>query len=319
MHPIFLAATMFLSLAPVASRAQMVLPGAVAAPTPAGQPGAPPSHQSQGGKPKGDATADRPFAPAKPPALDTIVGKPLSLSGSRGILLVEKSGADPRLSRLTLTGDRISQPNQSCEVTMGGAESLALKPLGSPDGVLRFELDSSACPIQFDVLNGALSAAGAAGGCSFVQADCRADGAGLWGPPGASFGEPQAKSIERERTTLENNVRDHFRRLLGKFKKDKLALQAAVKEQAAFSASRAQTCRDYDREDAHGFCALRLTEARDFRLQARLTGENAGSKDRKPAKPVSKPADSKPSAAKSPTLANPVVEPARSQDGAPTF
>jgi hypothetical protein len=300
MRPIFLTLAIFLILPPTASLAQMVLPGAVSAPTPVGQPGATPSQKSPGGKPKGEAggaaAVDRHFVTAKPPAVETVVGKPFSLSGSRGALLVEKSGADLRLSRLALTGDKISQPNQPCEVTMGGAESLALKPLGSPDGVLRFELDSSACPVQFDVLNGALRAASAAGACSFVQADCRADAAGLWGPPGDSFGEPQAKSIERERTTLENNVRAHFRSLLSKYKKDKPALRAAVMEQAAFSASRSQTCRDYDREDAHGFCALRLTEARDYRLQTHLAEGNAAKKDPKPAakKPMAKPPATKP-------------------------
>ena len=43
-----------------------------------------------------------------------------------------------------------------------------------------------------------------------------------------------------------------------------------MKAQADFAASRAQTCRDYDKEEVHGFCALRLAEARDLALQARL-------------------------------------------------
>jgi hypothetical protein len=300
MRSIFLTVAIFLMLPPAASRAQMVLPGAVSAPTPVGQPGAPPSQKGPGGRPKGEgggeAAVDRHFVPARPPAVETVVGKTFSLSGSRGALLVEKSGSELRLSRLTLTGDKISQPNQPCEVTMGGAESLTLKPLGSPDGVLRFELESSACPVQFDALNGALRAVGPGGACTFVQADCRADAAGLWGPPGDSFGESQAKSIERERTTLENSVRTHFRGLLAKYKKDKPGIRAAVMEQAGFSAIRAQTCRDYDREETHGFCALRLTEARDYRLQTRLAEGNAGQKDPKPAarKPVTKPAGAKP-------------------------
>jgi hypothetical protein len=284
MRSIFLTVTIFLSLTPAASRAQMVLPGAVSAPTPLGQSVAPPARAGKPvGKPGGEGAVDRHFAPAKPPAAETILGKPLSLAGTRGVLRVEKSGAGLSLSRLTLAGDKISQPNQSCEVAMGGAESLALKPLGAPDGVLRFELDSSACPLQFDVLNGALRASNPAGACSFAQADCRADAAGLWGPAADSFDEAQVKSIERERATLERSVSAHFRSLLGKLKKDKPATQAAVREQAAFSASRAQTCRDYDREDAQGFCALRLTEARDLRLQT-LLAEVPSKKDKKDAR-----------------------------------
>jgi len=289
MRPVFLTVMIFLCLAPAASRAQMALPGAVAAPTPVGQAGAPPvaarpaARRGSGGS-EGPVEVDRHFTPAKPPTVEAVIGKPLGLSGSRGAVTVEKSGADLRLSRLTLTGDKISQPNQACEVTMGGDEQLKLKPLGAPDGVLRYELDSSACPLQFDFLNCALRATSPSGSCSFAQADCRVDGAGLWGPPGASFGEAEAKTIERERATAEKSVRAHFRSLLARLKKDKPAIQAAVKEQAGFSSQRAQTCRDYDRDDAQGFCALRLTEARDFRLQTRLAAANDGKQDKKPGK-----------------------------------
>ena len=302
MRPFFLTAAIILSLAPVACRAQMMLPGAVTAPTPAGQTGAPPALHRPASAGDANPEYDGHFTPAKPPALESVIGKPFGLSGTRGALQVEKSGADLRLSRLTLTGDKISHPNQSCEVQMGAGEPLTLKPLGAPDGVQRYELESSACPVQFDVLNGALRATSASGACSFPQADCRVDPAGLWGPAGDTFGESQAKSIEHERTALENGVRAHFRRLLSKTKKDKAATQAAVKEQAAFSASRAQTCRDYDREDAHGFCALRMTEARDFNLQARLASGQTAAKDKGKS---GKPHAAKPHAAQPGAVAKP--------------
>jgi len=289
MRPVFLTVMIFLCLAPAASRAQMALPGAVDAPTPVGQAGAPPvaarpaPRRGSGGS-EGEVQVDRHFAPAKPPGVEAVIGKPLGLSGSRGALTVEKSGADLRLSHLTMVGDKISQPNQACEVTMGGDEPLKLKAMGAPDGLLRFELDASACPLQFDILNGALRATSLAGACSFAQADCRVDGAGLWGPPGSTLGPAEAKTIERERSVAEKNVRAHFRSLLARLKKDKSAIQAAVKEQAAFSSQRAQTCRDYDGDDAQGFCALRMTEARDFRLQTRLVAANDAKPDKKSAK-----------------------------------
>jgi hypothetical protein len=207
---------------------------------------------------------------AKPPSVETVLGKSYSLHGSRGAFEIEKSGASLRVSRLILTGDKISHPNQACEISMSGAEPLELRPLGAPDGVERFELQSSACPLTMDVLSGALRVSSPKGACLFVQADCHADPAGLWGPSGDSFSENQVKSIERERSNLEKSTRAHFRTLLSKYKKDKAAAQAAVIEQAAFSANRAQTCRDYDREETHGFCSLRLTEARDYLLQSRL-------------------------------------------------
>jgi hypothetical protein len=40
--------------------------------------------------------------------------------------------------------------------------------------------------------------------------------------------------------------------------------------QAGFSSLREETCRDYAREDQHGFCAARLTEAHALALRAKL-------------------------------------------------
>jgi hypothetical protein len=309
MRLIFLTAIL-LSLAPNAARAQMVLPGAVGAPTPAGQSGAPPavarrppaSSNPANSNPDGDVAYDRHFTAAKPPSVDSVVGKPFVLLGARGALLVEKSGGDLVLSRLTVPGDKISLPNQSCELAIGGGSPLRLKPLGAPEGVQRFEVDSSACPLQFDVLNGALRAFSPAGSCEFRQADCRVDASGLWGPAGDSFSDSQKKTFERERAALEKDARGHFRALLHRFRKDKPAAQAVVREQAGFSASRSQSCRDYDREDTHGFCSLRLTEARDYKLQTRLA-EEALKKDKlKEQKSAKRGAVARPSLAPKSTL-----------------
>ncbi len=286
MRRIFLTTAIFLSLAPVSGRAQMLLPSAVGAPTPAGRYGPPPAGKSGAppvarrpraapapDDPNEAAKIDRHFTAAKPPAVETIVARPMALFGSRGGLQIDKSGDDLRVSRLTLTGDKISHPNQACQVEMGGADPLKLQPLGAPDGVERFVLDSSACPLQVDVLNGALRVTSPAGACVFTQADCRVDASGLWGPAGAIFSDSQKKAMERERAGLEKQARGHFRALLHRYRKDKPAAQAIVREQAAFAADRTQSCRDYDHEDTVGFCALRLTEARDYRLQARLAEE----------------------------------------------
>jgi hypothetical protein len=287
------AILMFPALVWAPASAQMALPGAVA-PTPAGQAVAPPlvapaakKRSSEGG----EVEADRHFVAARPPGVEAVAGKTFGLSGSRGVLAVEKTGSELQVTRLTLVGDKISQPNQACEVAMGGDGPLKLKSLGAPEGVLRFELDSTACPLQLDVLNGALRATSPGGACAFAQADCRVDGAGLWGPPGSSFSEADAKALEKERGAAEKNLRAHFRGLQARLKKDKPATQAAVREQAAFNAQRAQICRDYDRDDSQGFCALRLTEARDFQLQARLAASNGkGDKSERTADRKSAPA-----------------------------
>jgi hypothetical protein len=304
MRPIFLTIAFFLIFATTETRAQMQLPGAVGAPTPAGQSIAPPASAPRATAPPQGAYSGH-FSAARPPAVDSIVDKPFSLSGARGALQIEKSGAELRISRLTAVGDKISRPNQSCEVSMGAEGPIGLKPLGSPDGVQRYELESTACPLQIDVLSGAVRARNPNGACSFPQADCRIDASGLWGPAGSSFSDAQIKSIEKERGALERAMRTHFRTLLDKYKKDKPAAHAAIKEQAGFSSERAQVCRDYDREEAVGFCSLRLTEARDFRLQARLASEAGaakGDKSEKPAKPARRAAPKlAPQAAPAPT------------------
>ncbi len=302
MRPIFLASLLFLSLFAAPARAQMQLPGAVGAPTPAGQSVAPPAASA----PKRDEAFSGHFTAARPPGADNVVDKPLSLLGLRGALQIGKAGDDLVVTRFVAIGDKISHPNQSCEVSMGADGPIRLKLLGTPDGVRRFELDSSACPLQFDVLNGAVRARSPGGPCAFAEADCRIDAAGLWGPSGGGFSDTQIKSIEKERGAMENAVRSHFRILLSKYRKDKPAAEAAIKEQAAFSAERAQACRDYDHEEAVGFCALRLTEARDYRLQARLAGEGVAAgkeKPKKPARPRPKPASAAQAPAPAPTPA----------------
>jgi hypothetical protein len=299
MRSLVLIFALFLIAATPAARAQMQLPGAIGAPTPAGQTIAPPAPRAQG--PAGGTYSGH-FAASKPPGVDSVVDRPFSLSGQRGALQIEKSGAGLRVARLTAVGDKISRPNQSCEVSMGTEGPIGLKPLGAPDGVLRYELDSTACPLQFDVLNGALRARSPNGACSFAEADCRVDASGLWGPSGGAFTEAQVKSFEKERGALENAMRSHFRTLLDKYKKDKPAAQVAIKEQAGFSSERAQVCRDYDREEAAGFCALRLTEEQDFRLQARLA-DAGGAKPEKKKPP--RPRPPKPMAPAAPTASAP--------------
>ena len=68
--------------------------------------------------------------------------------------------------------------------------------------------------------------------------------------------------------------------------KDKAAIKKIASEQAGFSSEREVACRNYAGEDVHGFCALRLTQARAFALRAELEakGKSAEPKKAKPAK-----------------------------------
>ncbi len=278
MRSLFIAPLFFLGLFAEVGRAQMQLPGAMGAPTPKGHSIAPPASIAHGSR---DEEYAGHFSPSKPPGIESVVGRSLSLLGSRGALQVERSGGGFVVTRLVAEGGKISHPNQLCEVSMGADGPINLKIMGFPSGVMRLELNSSACPLQFDVLSGALHARSPTGACVFAQADCRIDAAGLWGPSGGSFSDVEIKSIEKERGAIEKIMRAHFRVLLSRFKKNKLAAAAVVETQAAFPGKRAQACRDYDREEAVGFCALHITEAQDFLLQSQLVAEDGTTKPKK--------------------------------------
>jgi hypothetical protein len=54
-----------------------------------------------------------------------------------------------------------------------------------------------------------------------------------------------------------------------------------AREQASFSSEREQTCRDFNREGNHGFCAAKFTEARALSLRARTAAADAAAKPRR--------------------------------------
>jgi hypothetical protein len=242
--------------------AQMVLPGAVP-PTPAGakqRPGS--SGAPSSGRPK--AAAFRP-----PPGPDSLVGKPLWLNGSAGEITFARKDKELVATELKLKGELISKPGDECQVDVKPAAPIAAKPLGSPDGLLRYELDVAACPITFDVLDGAILVKKDSPVCKFTEADCQISPGGVWGPQGAQIGPDQLKAIERSRTSADTAMRDNYRALVARTK-DRGEIKQIAADQAGFSSEREETCRSYLREPVHGFCAARFTEARAAALQAQL-------------------------------------------------
>ena len=67
-----------------------------------------------------------------------------------------------------------------------------------------------------------------------------------------------------------------FHALLASAGKDKEAIKQIASEQAGFSSEREVICRNYLREDIHGFCALRITQARALALQAAFEDRTEG-------------------------------------------
>ncbi len=241
--------------------AQLLLPGALQTSPPAASQTAP--------NPAGAAPAKPKPAELKPPSDETILGHQLSLDGASGAIAFQRgAGKGIEITRLSLAGEQLSHPGEPCRVDVVADSPIQAKLSGRPNGLSHYEVDIAACPFSFDVLNGAVMVRRVPPGCDFPAADCRVAAAGLWGPPGKSFGPDQVKQFERERGHAETSLRASFRALLASAGKDKEAIKKIAGEQAGFSSVRDETCRKYLGEDVHGFCALRVTQARIFALKA---------------------------------------------------
>ena len=203
----------------------------------------------------------------KAPAEDNVMGQDLQLNGLTGSLKLEKSGAGTT-ARITLPGNKISQPVEACKVPLNGGAPVAMSAEGRPEGVGRFEVAGGECPLRLDVLDGAVLVRALSGSvCTFAAADCATTPTGLWGPPAASL-IPRAGEFEGARGGADRAVRENYKLMSQRLKGQDL--RPVVTEQAAFSSDREQLCRTYAREGAHGFCNLRFTEARALALATRL-------------------------------------------------
>jgi hypothetical protein len=240
-------------------------------PPPPGVPGVPPADWTPpGGGPAGPSQSAGP-APARPvavksPSEDSIIGRDLKLNGSAGALRVERGQGGLR-AQITLAGTKVSQPTESCSVKLGGGDAVTLSSLGKPDGLARYEAQTPACPIIFDVLEGGALVTAPAEACVIQEADCRAEPRGLWGPDPAGL-IPKVAELDQARGSFDKAVRENYKALTQRAGPQ--AARPIVAEQAAFSSDREQVCRSYAREGAHGFCNARFTEARAATLASRL-------------------------------------------------
>jgi hypothetical protein len=240
-------------------------------PPPPGVPGVPPSGWTpESGIPEGPVQPSGP-APARPVAMrppteEGILGRELKLNGTAGSLRIDRAGQGLR-AQVALTGTKISQPSESCSIKLGGGEPLPLSSLGRADGLPRYEVQVPACPIAFDVVEGAVIVTAPAEACMIQDADCQVEPRGLWGPDPASL-LPRAADFEQVRGTADRAVRENYKALTQRASPQ--GARPIVAEQAAFSSEREQVCRSYAREGGHGFCNARFTEARAVTLAARL-------------------------------------------------
>ncbi len=248
-------------LTPALARAQLMLPGALQAPPPTANRRAPYLAGAAPGQPKPGGL--------EPPSEETILGKELSRDGVAGIIAFQRGpGKGLEIARLSISGEEISHRGEQCQVEVVAGTPIETRFAGRPHGVSRYEVEIESCPFSLDVLEGAVLVSRTPPTCDFRAADCRVDLAGLWGPPGDAMGPDQTKQLERERGRMDSAMLAKFHALLRRAGKNGEAIKQIASEQAGFSSEREVICRNYLREDIHGFCALRITQARALALQA---------------------------------------------------
>jgi hypothetical protein len=206
--------------------------------------------------------------PVKAPNDADVLGRDLQQNGSAGTLRLERA-ASGFTGKVTLSGSKISNPVEACSVPLNRGEAIPLVDKGRPEGLTRLEAGVPACPLRFEILDGAVLATleGESDMCTFQAQDCQVEPKGLWGPAPATL-LPRAGEFESARGPADRAVRENFK-VLGQ-RAGTAGIRTVVAEQAAFSADREQVCRNYGREAAHGFCHLRFTEARGLSLATRL-------------------------------------------------
>lgn len=275
------------ALAASETRAQLVLPGAAPA-EPQGAKVAPakPKHKSSGA-PATEAGSGGKDAEASPAAgIASLAGRPLMLNGKSGLLQISGDDKSATIEKLQLAGESVSDSSQHCVVDIVGENPIQATSVGRPDGLERFEAAVPACPFSFDVLDGAALAPSQITACVFKAADCQTGPGGLWGPDGASLVGDAAKFL-KERAEAEKAMAKAVRAIQDRAAGNPEAADL-MREQNGFAGQRDDTCRDYAKESVHGYCALRLTEARTVLLETRLNelgGAAAGkAASEKPAK-----------------------------------
>ena len=245
------------------TRAQLTLPGAAPA-EPQGARVAPTKHKSP--REAGSGGKDVKAGPAA--GIASVAGRPLMLNGKSGLLQISGDDKIATIDKLQLAGESVSDSSQRCVVDIVGETPIEATNVGRPDGLERFEAKVPACPIAFDVLDGAVLVPSQITACVFKAADCQTTPGGLWGPDGASL-VGDAANIEKERAAAEKAM-GKILHIIEDRAEDSTQAADVVRDQNGFAGQRDELCRDYAKESAHGYCALRVTEARAALLQTRL-------------------------------------------------
>jgi hypothetical protein len=255
------------ALAASEAGAQLMLPGAAPA-EPQGA-AAPPAKARSAGAAKGAGATAKSVKPGAAPGLADLAGRPLMLNGKSGLLQISGGDKAATIDKLQLAGESVSDSSQRCVVDIVGEHPIQATNTGRPDGLERLEADVPACPFSFDVLDGAALAPSQITACVFKAADCQTGPGGLWGPDGASLVGDAAK-FAKERAEAEKAMAKAVRAVQDR-SADNPEAADLIRDQNGFAGQRDDVCRDYAKESVHGYCALRVTQARTALLETRLS------------------------------------------------
>jgi hypothetical protein len=197
----------------------------------------------------------------------SVIDKPLKLNGRNGELELTR-GDDKALKivKYVLLGEVVSNPAQPCRIDIVAETPIEAVPQGEPDGLPRYSAAIPACPLSFDIVDGAALVPAQTNACVFSAADCQASPSGLWGPDAADL-DKDPKAISRLRASADRAIQESQRALE---RRDKDAAASLAREQNDFSAARDDLCRDYVAESRLGFCASRLAQTRAALLAKRV-------------------------------------------------
>ncbi len=255
------------ALAASVARAQLVLPGAAPA-APQGATASPAKARSARAAKGAGASGAKGVKPGAALGVASLAGRPLMLNGKSGLLQISGDDKTATIDKLQLAGESVSDSSQRCVVDIVGENPIQATSVGRPDGLLRFEADVPACPFSFDVLDGAALAPSQITACVFKAADCQTGPGGLWGPDGTSLVGDAAK-FAKERAEAEKAMAKAVRAVQDRAA-DSPEAADLIRDQNGFAGQRDDICRDYAKESIHGYCALRVTEARTALLETRL-------------------------------------------------
>ncbi len=160
------------------------------------------------------------------------MGQELMLNGLTGSLKLEKSGAGTHRP-ITLPGNKVSQPVETCKVPLNGGAPLAVSSEGRPEGTSRFELAGGECPLRFDILDGAVLVKPLGAAVMHLRGGrLRHDADGPLGT-GRRRADPARRRVRGARGGADRAVRDNYKLMSSRLRGPDL--RPVVTEQAAFS------------------------------------------------------------------------------------